>query len=91
MTGDFLIPLRAPITSLPGLGPRLSSLLARLVGGNTLRDVLFHLPVDFLDRRATPKIAEARPGTVATLRVEVMRHEPPQTRKQPHRVIIGDG
>ena len=91
VTADFLLPLRAPITSLAGLGPRLSSLMARLVGGATVRDVLFHLPVDFLDRRATPKIAEARPGMVATLRVEVMRHEPPATKKQPHRVIIGDG
>ena len=92
MTADILLlPLREPITSLPGLGPRLSSLMARLVAGGTVRDVLFHLPVDFLDRRATPKIAEARPGMVATLRVEVIRHEPPATKKQPHRVIIGDG
>ena len=91
MTVEFLLPLRAPLSSLPGLGPRLSSLMARLVGGGTVRDVLFHLPVDFLDRRACPKISEARPGMVATLRVEVIRHEPPQTRKQPHRVIIGDG
>ena len=91
MTADFLLlPLRAPIASLPGLGPRLSSLMVRLVGGGTVRDVLFHLPVDFLDRRATPKIAEARPGTVATLRVEVIRHEAPAKKTQPHRVIIGD-
>jgi ATP-dependent DNA helicase RecG len=88
---NLLLPLRAPISSLAGLGPRLSSLMARLVGGDMVRDVLFHLPVDFLDRRATPKIAEARPGMVATLRVEVIRHEAPLTKKQPHRVIIGDG
>lgn len=88
---NLLLPLRAPVASLPGLGPRLSSLMVRLVGGDTVRDVLFHLPVDFLDRRACPKIAEARPGMVATLRVEVIRHEAPLTKKQPHRVIIGDG
>ncbi len=87
----LLLPLRAPLASLPGLGPRLSALMARLVGGGTVRDVLFHLPVDFLDRRATPKIAEARAGMVATLRVEVIRHEAPLTKKQPHRVVIGDG
>lgn len=88
---DILLPLRAPVASLPGLGPRLSVLMARLVDGNTVRDVLFHLPVDFNDRRATPRIAEARPGTVATLRVEIIRHEPPAKKTQPHRVIIGDG
>ena len=88
---DILLPLRAPISTLPGLGPKLAALLAKLVGGGTVRDVLFHLPVDFHDRRATPKIAEARPGSIATLRVEVIRHEPPARKSQPHRVIIGDG
>jgi ATP-dependent DNA helicase RecG len=83
--------LRAPITSLPGLGPRLSVLLARLVGGETVRDVLFHLPVDFVDRRGVVSIKAARPGVVATLRVEVIRHEAPGRKGHPHRVVIGDG
>ncbi len=86
----LLLPLRAPITSLSGIGPTLSALLAKLVGGNTVRDVLFHLPVDFIDRRPTPLIKAAKPGTVATLRVYVVRHEPPGRKSQPHRVIIGD-
>ncbi len=88
---DILLPLRAPISTLPGLGLKLAALVAKLVGGGTVRDVLFHLPVDFHDRRATPKIAEARPGSIATLRVEVIRHEPAARKSQPHRVIIGDG
>ena len=88
---DILLPLRSPISTLPGLGPKLAALVAKLVGGGTVRDVLFHLPVDFHDRRATPKISEARPGSIATLRVEVIRHEPPARKSQPHRVIIGDG
>ncbi len=90
MTLEILEPLRAPISSLPGLGPKLSALLARLVGGETVRDVLFHLPVDFLDRRAAPKIRDAKPGMIATLRVEVIRHEVPGKKTQPHRVVIGD-
>ncbi len=88
---EILEPLRAPITSLPGLGPRLSVLLARLVGGETVRDVLFHLPVDFVDRRGVVSIKAARPGVVATLRVEVIRHEAPGRKGHPHRVVIGDG
>lgn len=87
---EILLPLRAPVSSLPGLGERLAALMVRLVGGNTVRDVLFHLPVDFLDRRPTPKIRDAKPGTLATLQVEVIRHEPPARKPQPHRVIIGD-
>ncbi len=90
MVVEYLTPLRAKLNSLNGIGPRLAALLARLVGGDTVRDVLFHLPVDFLDRRATPMIAAARPGTIATLRVYVVRHEAPAKKTQPHRVVIGD-
>jgi ATP-dependent DNA helicase RecG len=87
---DFLTPLRAPIASLPGLGPRLSSLLAKLVGGDTVRDVLFHLPGDFIDRRHVTTIADAVPRAIATMRIEVIRHEAPVKKGQPHRVVIGD-
>ena len=90
MSVEILDALRAPIATLPGLGPRLSVLVAKLVGGNTVRDVLFHLPVDFLDRREVVKVKDARPGGVATMRVEVIRHEAPVKKTQPHRVVIGD-
>ncbi len=87
---DILLPLRAPIASLPGLGPRLSSLLAKLVGGDSVRDVLFHLPTDFIDRRNVTTIKDAQPRAIATMRIEIIRHEPPAKKGQPHRVVIGD-
>ena len=90
VTNELLAPLREPLAVLPGVGPRLAALLGKLVGGGTVRDVLFHLPVDFLDRRASPSVADAVPGTVATLRVQVFRHEAPAKPKQPWRVVIGD-
>ncbi len=90
VTPEILGPLRAPLATLPGLGARLAVLLARLVGGESVRDVLFHLPVDYLDRRAAPKIRDAQPGTIVTLRVVVVRHEAPGRKGQPHRVVISD-
>ncbi len=90
MSLDILLPLRAPIASLPGLGPRLSSLLAKLAGGNTVRDVLFHLPTDFIDRRHVTTIKDAQPRAIATMRIEVVRHEAPVKKGQPYRVVIGD-
>jgi ATP-dependent DNA helicase RecG len=87
---DFLAPFRAPIASLPGLGPRLSSLLAKLVGGDSVRDILFHLPSDFIDRRNVTTIKDAKAGAIATMRIEIIRHEPPAKKSQPHRVVIGD-
>jgi ATP-dependent DNA helicase RecG len=65
--------------------------MARLVGNDSVRDVLFHLPTDWLDRSYQPKIAQAQPGQVATLEVEVVRIEAPARKSQPHRVVIGDG
>jgi ATP-dependent DNA helicase RecG len=68
----------------------LSSLLAKLVGGDTVRDVLFHLPADFIDRRQVTTIRDAQPRAIATMRIEVIRHEAPVKKGQPHRVVIGD-
>ncbi len=37
-------------------------------------DLLWHLPTGVIDRRAEPTIAEAVPGTIATLKVRVLKH-----------------
>jgi ATP-dependent DNA helicase RecG len=68
----------------------LSSLVAKLVGGDSVRDVLFHLPTDFIDRRHVTTIKDAQPRAIATMRIEIIRHEPPAKKGQPHRVVIGD-
>lgn len=87
---DSLAPFRAPLTSLPGIGPRLAALLARAVDGNTIRDLLFHLPEHYIDRRNHTTLRDAAQGAVATITVEVMRHEPPARKSQPHRIAIRD-
>ena len=53
-------------------------------------DLLFHMPESYLDRSARPTIRAANPGTVATLAVEVVRHERPATSRQPWRIIVKD-
>jgi ATP-dependent DNA helicase RecG len=53
-------------------------------------DLLFHMPESYLDRRHRPTIRAARPGVVATLAVEVVRHDRPATSRQPWRVIVRD-
>ncbi len=91
MQDSFLQPLFAPLTRLPGIGPALAPLLARAVGGERVIDLLFHLPESYLDRRARPTIAQAQAGQVATLAVEVVRHEPPANSRQPWKVVVTDG
>ena len=88
---DSLSPLFAPLTSLKGIGPTVAALIARAAGGDRVVDLLFHLPESYLDRRARPTIQDARIGLVATLTVEVVRHERPATSRQPWRIIVKDG
>jgi ATP-dependent DNA helicase RecG len=85
-----LTPLFAPLTSLRGIGPAVAKLIARAAGGDRVIDLLFHMPESYLDRSARPVIRDARPGTVATLAVEVLRHERPETSRQPWRIVVRD-
>jgi ATP-dependent DNA helicase RecG len=90
-TERLLLPLMGPVTELRGVGPALAALLARVTGGTRIIDVLFHMPESFVDRRVRPTIKTAQKGQVATLVVEVVRHESPTTPRQPWRVIVTDG
>ena len=56
----LLNPLFASLTSLPGVGPKLERLYARLLDrdGPRVVDLLFHLPAGVIDRRARPKLRD---------------------------------
>src|SRR4051794_15817091 len=95
MRPALLNPLFAPVTSLPGVGPKQDKLLRYLLGRDEtprLVDLLLHLPASVVDRRARPKIRDAVPGTVVTLEVTVDRHRPTPGRnsRAPHLVYASD-
>ena len=95
MRPALLNPLFAPVTSLPGVGPKQDKLLRYLLDRSEtprLVDLLMHLPASVIDRRARPKIREASPGTVVTLEVIVDRHRPPPPRnsRAPYLVYASD-
>ncbi len=83
MRPSLLDPLFAPVTSLPGVGENATKLLRRLFGRQDVRviDLLLHLPVGAIDRRAQPKLRDVVPGAVVTVTVTVDSHRPPP----PHR------
>jgi ATP-dependent DNA helicase RecG len=91
LTADPVAIIRAPLTYLPGIGPNLAASLTRLVGGPTLRHLLLHMPDSYVDRRQRPRLAQAKPGGIVTLEVQVMRHDKPRSRAQPWRVVVTDG
>jgi ATP-dependent DNA helicase RecG len=95
MRPPVLNPLFALVTSLPGLGPKQDSLFRFLLGRSEtprLVDLLLHLPTNVVDRRSQPKVRDAVPGEIATLRVKVDRHRPSPGGKSraPHLVYASD-
>ena len=84
-----LNPLFAPVTALKGVGPRLGKLFEALCGPQVV-DLLWHLPVDLIDRSYRPKIADALPGRIATLTVLIEAHQPPRNKRMPYRVRCRD-
>ncbi len=98
MRPHILTPLFAGLRTLDGIGPRLQTLLKRLLAPHApgdeakIIDLLLHFPVSLIDRRARPKIAEAVPGQLATIAVTVNEHRAPPRgqRRIPYRVTCAD-
>jgi ATP-dependent DNA helicase RecG len=94
MRPSLLDPLFAPALSLPGVGPRLAPLIARAVGAEgeaTLRDLLFHLPSGFIDRKLRPPLYELPPSGFITVEGTVERLEKPTPGRSLWRVILAEG
>src|SRR5215831_6361772 len=93
-----LVPLFASASGLAGVGPRVDVLLAKALAlpfGVTrprVVDLIWHLPTGVIDRRAAPTIADAVPGTIATLKVRVLKHKPSPRglAKVPYKVTCED-
>ena len=81
----------APVASLRGVTPALAKLIEKVAGGGRVLDLLFHMPESYMDRRGRPTIRDALPGTVATLAVEVVRQDTPDSARHPWRITYGDG
>ena len=94
MRPRLLDPLFASLTTLPGIGPKLAKLFARLTDHDPARviDVLFHLPSGTIDRRARPKLRDVVPNTIATVLVTVDRHRPtpPNRPRAPYQIYASD-
>ena len=89
MRPTILFPLFADIRTLPGVGPKLEKLIAKLAGPR-LVDLIFDLPAGVIDRSYRPKLIAAEPGRIATLEVHVLDHLPPRVKSQPYRVRVSD-
>ncbi len=81
----------AGLETLTGVGPKLKPLLERLVDGDTLWDLLLHLPERWVDRRVRASFDQVVFGEVATVQGEVQAYQAPHSDKAPHRIQLFDG
>ncbi|WP_174801060.1 ATP-dependent DNA helicase RecG [Martelella limonii] len=94
MRPALLDPLFAPVSSLPGIGPKLAKTFAKLVGREDearVIDLVFHAPSSVIDRRLKPGIAHLPEGAIVTVEGRVDRHQPAPARSNaPYRVYLHD-
>ena len=98
MRPSLLNPLFAPVTTLTGIGPKLSLALTKLLKGGDgsemaqVGDLLFHLPSGLIDRRNRPDIMGAHEGVLSTIEVRVDKHEPPprSNHRVPYKIKVHD-
>ncbi len=89
MRPPILNKLFAPVTVLPGVGPRLGKLVEKLAGPKVV-DLLWHLPSGIIDRRYAPRIAAANDGAIATITGRVEYHAAPRNPRAPYKVRLSD-
>lgn len=85
-----LDPVFRALTALPGVGPKNAQLFEKLLGGPKVLDLLWHMPIDFIDRRFSPRVVDAPEGRIATMELTVVSHAPNARRGLPYRVKARD-
>lgn len=89
MRPSILYALFSPIENLSGIGRRYTTLLAGLCG-NRIVDLLWHFPVNIVDRRCNVSLSSAQNGQIWSGAVTVVEHIVPKTRKQPYKIVVED-
>ena len=90
MRPEILFSTFAPVSGLPGVGPRIAKLIEK-VAGPRLVDLYWHLPTQIVDRRYSPSLARAPDGAIVTVTVVVERHTPAPGKRLPYKVFCSDG
>ena len=87
-----LFSLFASTTDLPGIGARLASILNKRIG-NTVIDVLRHLPVGVIDRNITDNVQACENGEMVTIIADIISADipPPRTSRPARFTVTSDG
>ncbi|MAZ90395.1 MAG: hypothetical protein CMF76_00310, partial [Maricaulis sp.] len=82
MRPEILFPLFQDVTALPGIGPRLATLVAK-VAGPRVKDVVFLKPASIVDRSRQVSVIDAPEDQIVTLTATVEEHVPGRRQGQP--------
>ena len=90
MRPSVLDKLFAPVSALPGIGPRMAALYAKLAGERVV-DLIWHLPSGIVDRRHSPTPSQAQSGQIVTWTLTVLHHSKPDSPRRPYRIHCLEG
>ena len=82
--------LEQPVDKLKGVGPKVAALLAKL-GIRQVKDLLFRLPLRYLDKTRITPISHLRPNSYALVQGEIQRAEVRLGRRRSLVVQLADG
>ncbi|MFC4255945.1 ATP-dependent DNA helicase RecG [Altererythrobacter xixiisoli] len=89
MRPDLLNPLFAETESLDGVGPKLKKPLEKL-GLTRIRDLAYHLPDRFVQRRSIADLDDASVGEQVVVPLTVIEHRSGGSTRAPYRVMAQD-
>lgn len=90
MRPEILYPLFADTETLPGIGARIAKNLEK-VAGSKIIDLLWHMPLDVIDRRNSPALKDIIFDQIITVEITVGKHESaPGKGRKPYRVWCHD-
>lgn len=88
---ESLKTLKVPLSSVKGIGPKLSELFAKK-GLSTIEDILYFLPIRYEDRRNIKRIRDLAPGEQGLTTGEVLASgEARYGKRRVFEVALGDG
>lgn len=90
MRPEILYPLFADTETLAGVGSRIAKNLEK-VAGSKIIDLLWHVPVDVIDRRNSPALKDIIFDQIVTVEITVGKHDAaPAKSRKPYRVWCHD-
>lgn len=86
MRPNLLIPLFRSISTIPGIGVKISRLVERFCG-SYWSDILWHLPCGVNHRPIIQNLDNVSSNTLGTIKVQITGHIVPTIRRHPYRIL----